>query len=217
VLARPDRRKWNRWLNRINSELAASATDRDVFRQWEAIVRGNPGLDINNRFMSFIWSAYFDRQVLVVRRQVQRNKQAVSLVRLLHEIADYSSHLTRRKFVSAYGRPESPRTLREGRRLFDGFAGRGQPHVSAARVRRDVDRLVRTSRGLNYLSDKWLAHSDVSRRWPRIGFRQLDRALDLLYSTWHRYHALVWGGPINADPKFLAGDDWQQVFDLPWR
>jgi len=89
--------------------------------------------------------------------------------------------------------------------------------VSAVRVQADAARLGRLSRGLKYLSDKWLPHSDTRRRWPRLGFRQLDRALDALYSTWRRYHVLVRRGPINADPKFLAGSDWQHVFDIPWR
>jgi hypothetical protein len=217
VLARPDRRKWTRWIDRISSEVVSSLVDREVYDQWSAVVRDNPKLDVNSRFMSFVWSSYFDKQVLVVRRQVQRNKQSISLVRLLHEVAEYGPHLTREAFVTSYTKPEFRDTWREGHRLFDTFAGRGGKHVSAVRVQADVARLVRLSRGLHYLSDKWLAHSDTRRRLPRLGFRQLDRSLDALYATWRRYHVLVRRGPINADPKFLAGSDWQRVFDIPWR
>ena len=217
MLARPDRRKWTRWIDRISAELVRSSVDREVFEQWEAVIQRNPSLDMNNRFMSLIWSSYFDRQVLVVRRQVQCKKPSISLVRLLHEVADYSAHLSRQAFVTSYTRPEFRDTWREGQRLFDSFAGRGGTHVSPVRVKADAARLTRVSGGLKYLSDKWLAHSDPRRRWPRLGFRQLNRALDALYDAWHRYHVLVRRGPINADPKFLAGSDWQHVFDVPWR
>lgn len=217
MLPRPDRRKWTRWIDRISAELVRSSVDREVFKQWSDIVEGNPNLDMNNRFMSLIWSCYFDCQVLVVRRQVKLKKQSISLVRLLHEVADYSSHLTRQAFMTSYTKPELRDTWCEGQRLFDTFSGRGGTHVSAARVRADADRLVRLTCGLMYLSDKWLAHSDSRRRWPRLGFRQLNRALDALYRTWQRYHVLVRRGPRNADPKRLAGSNWQHVFDIPWR
>jgi hypothetical protein len=182
MLARPDRRKWTRWIDRISNELSRSAVDREVFEQWWAVVQGNPALDINNRFMALVWSSYFDRQVLVVRRQLQA-KDSVSLVRLLKEVAAHAGSLK----------------------------------LSTDRVEADIKRLTRRSSGLKYLSDKWLAHSDPRRRWPRLGFKQLNKSLDTLYSLWHKYHEVVRGGPINADPHFLAGSDWQHVFDIPWR
>jgi hypothetical protein len=217
VLPQPDRRKWTHWIDRISAELARSSVDREVFKQWSDIVERNPNLDMNNRFMSLIWSCYFDRQVLVVRRQVHCKKQSISLVRLLHEVAGYSGRLTRQDFVTSYTRPRFRDTWREGHRLFDTFAGRGREYVSRDRVLADAARLVWLSRGLKYISDKWLAHSDPRRRWPRLGFRQLNRALDALYDAWKRYHVLVRRGPIDADPKRLAGSDWQHVFDIPWR
>jgi hypothetical protein len=217
LLPRPDRRKWIRWVDRIGGELTRSAVDREVFEQWEAIVKSNPALDMNSRFMSFIWSSYFYQQVLVVRRQVQPKPPSISLVRLLREVADYSTHFTRDVFVNRYARPVFPKEHREGHRLFDTFAGRAAPQLSADRVRADAARIVGVSRKLKYLSDKWLAHSDSRRRWPRLGFRQLNRALDALYEAWRRYHVLVRGGPIDADPNWLAGTDWQHVFDVPWR
>jgi len=193
-----------------------SSLDREIFEQWSNVVQANQDLDINNRFMVFVWTGYFDRQVLVVRRQVL-SKQSVSLVRLMNEVADYSALLSRANFLSGYAKPEYRQSWREAGRLFDSFAGKGGEYVSAARVRADSARLLRVSRRLKYLADKWLAHSDPRRRWPRLGFRELNRALDALYSAWHRYHALVRHSPMNADVKFLARRDWQHVFDIPWR
>jgi hypothetical protein len=136
---------------------------------------------------------------------------------LLHEVANYSSHLTREAFMSSYTSPEFRDRQREGQKLFNSFTVRRGSSVSPTRVHTDIARLIHQSRGLKYLSDKWLAHSDRKRHWPKLGFRQLNKALDVLYSIWHRYHVLIRGGAIYADPKFLAGSDWQDVFDFPWR
>lgn len=215
--APPDRRKWTRWIERITNEMSGSEVDREVFRQWWDIVQDNPRLDMNNRFTVFIWSAYLDSQTLFVRRQVKYDKQAISLVGLLHEIADHSSDLTRDAFLKRYTKPKYKDAWREGQRLFNSFAGRGKDHVSARRVHADIDRLTRLSRAFMTHADKWLAHSDQRRRWPRISVRKLDRVLDALYREWRRYHPLVRGGPIHSDPRFLAEQNWQRVFDFPWR
>ncbi len=48
------------------NEMVGSSVDREVYEQLWAIVESNPNLDVNNRFISLIWSSYFDRQALAV-------------------------------------------------------------------------------------------------------------------------------------------------------
>jgi len=215
--ARPDRRKWIRWIDRITDELTRSLVDREIFEQWWTIVQQNPNLDINNDFISFIWDSYLTKQVLVVRRQVKYNRQSISLVRLLNDIRESSKQITREDFMKDYSNPTFPDMWHEGRRLFDSLAGRGGKHISKTRVIADIKRLKHVSRGLMNYADKWLAHSDRRRKYPSLGFRQLNKSLDIIYKAWRKYHVIARRGPIRTDPKTMAGTDWQFVFDIPWR
>jgi hypothetical protein len=207
----PDRRKWARWINRIAEEVTRSAVHREVYRQWWEVIEANPRLAHNNRFVSLVWSSYFDRQVLFVRRQVDEKRPAVSLVRLLASVAVGAAHISRRPFVRAYG------AELEANVCFDSFAGRTGSVVLASIVQADMARLRSRSKVLKGYSDQWLAHSDQKRRWPSLGFKTLDRALETIYETTRRYEELLRRGPKVADPKVLAGTDWQHVFDSPMR
>ncbi len=218
MLKQPDRHKWVQWFERISDELVSSAVDRHVFDRWWAVITANPAVDVNNRLLALIWVSYFERQALVVRRQLRCDGQSVCLVGLMKEVAAYAPQLKRQEFLNSYTRPEYRDAWREAEVLFDGFAGRSDVDaVSPSLVQRDIDALQQAGGQLLDLADKWLAHSDRSRQWPRLSFPELNGCLDLLYDTWRRYHSLATLGPINADPAFLAGTAWEAVLDIPWR
>lgn len=219
---KPDRRRWIRWISRITNEVAKSAVERYIFDRWWAIIQSNPQIDINNRFIALIWSSYFDRQTLVVRRHVKVDRNSISFVRLLKDVAEHDKYITRHEFLQNYAnnpyfdKAQVQQNVCEASRLFDSFAGRGKPHISRSRVQKDINQLKRETRRLEYFADKWLAHSDRKRKWPRLGFKELNKALDLLFKTWQRYHEII-RGSISVDPAFLAGTEWEEVLTVPWK
>ena len=218
MLKHPDRGKWRMWLDRINGEMAASGVDRHVFDRWWSVIGSNAAIDVNNRFVGLIWSSYFERQTLTVRRQLDCDKQAISLVGLMREVAAYATQLHRADFLNAYTSPAYPDAWQEAQALFTSFADPAAADVvSGNAVQGHIDGLQSAFVGLQDLADKWLAHSDRSRQWPGPSFDQLSRCLDLLYATWRRYHALAGLGPIEADFGWLAGTGWEVVLDVPWR
>jgi hypothetical protein len=218
MLNHSDREKWRSWLERITDEMVASAVDRHVFDRWWSIIQVNPAVDVNNRFVALIWASYLERQALTVRRQLDCDKGAISLVKLMREVAEYAGQLGRHDFLNAYTKPEYVAAWRDAGALFDAFVDPVAPDlVSAAVVQGHIDSLRTASARLKRLADKWLAHSDRARAWPEPSFNDLNACLDLLYSRWRQYHALAALGPIDADIPWLAGTEWETVLDTPWR
>ena len=219
---KPNHRLWKQWIDRISQEMVKCACDRYVFNRWWSIIRDNPAIDINNTFLALIWSSYFQRQVMAIRRQVKINRESISLVRLLKDIAEHDIHITRQDFLRDYVNPHlnqafSRRTNREASKLFDSLAGRGRSHVSGVTVRKDIERLKRAASRLERYADKWVAHSDRKRRWPRLSFKELNKALDVFLGTWHRYHNIAWRGPVSMDPASMMGTEWEKVLTVPWK
>ena len=159
---------------------------------------------------------------MAVRRQVKCNKQSISLVRLLQHISEHEIQIEREEFIElnsnrAFGAALYQQHRREASRMFDFFAGRGKQYLSKERVLGHVSKLKRSAKKLEYYSDKWVAHSDQKRRWPRLRFDELNKTLDLYIDIWRRYHNIAWGGPIGMDAEFLAGTTWEEVLTIPWK
>jgi hypothetical protein len=219
---KPYRHRWVVWMKRISEEMVKCAFDRYIFDRWWFIINENPDIDINNTFVTLIWSSYFQRQAMTARRQVKIDRNTISLVCLLNDIANDDTYITRDKFLSYHVNPDLEqtcyqRTYREASRFFDSFAGRGKPHISGERVRRDIQRLKQVALQLERYADKWIAHSDSKRRWPRLSFEKLNKTLDLLIGMWKRYHNIAAGGPVLMDPASMAGREWEKVLTIPWK
>ena len=218
MLQHPDRDKWCSWLDRISDELIASGVDQHVFKCWWTTINANKAIDVNNTFIALIWASYFDRQILTIRRQLDCDKQAISLVRLMREVASYAGQLHREDFLKAYTRREYTEEWQAADELFSNFTDPSKPNsVSKDVVNAQIDDLKNASSDLLDLADKWLAHSDRNRQWPNLGFDKLNGCLDLLYTTWHRYHELAAIGPHEADFEYLAGSEWEAILDIPFR
>jgi hypothetical protein len=218
MLKHPDREKWQNWLERISDEMVASAVDRHVFDRWWSVIHSNPAIDVNNRFVALIWGSYLERQALTVRRQLDGDKDAISLVKVMREVAVYAGQLARDDFLNAYTKPEYTDAWREAEALFDNLVDPAVPNVvSPSVVTAHIEELRAASERFKTFADKWLAHSDPSRVWPNPGLNDLNACLDLLYERWHQYHSLAAVGPINADIPWLVGTEWETVLDMPWR
>ena len=219
--SKPNQRRLRGDLKRLSDELAGSTIDRYIFERWWSIISNNPKIRLDNRFIALICSSYFDRQTMVVRRQVK--KDSISLVRLLENVAEHNEYFTRHNFLKSYinnpylDKKQVQKNVSEAAQFFNSFADRGKPFVSRSKVQNDIIRLKRKAHMIEYYADKWVAHSDHRRRWPRFGFNKIHSTLDLIFKTWKRYHHIIMGGPVVVDAAFVVGSKWEEVLTFPWK
>jgi hypothetical protein len=218
MLKHPRGRIWIEWLDRILDELLASEIDQRVFERWRGVVVANKAIDQGNRLVGLICGSYMERQALTIRRQLDRNSAAISIAKLMEDVAKHAPEITRVDFLNGYTSPQFTETWEQGERFFDQFADPAAPHVvSASLIRGHVEELRKAAATFVALADQWLAHSDRGREWPAFTWDDLNACLSLFYRRWEQYRELVNCSPVVADVPELTGTEWEAILDIPWR
>jgi len=104
--------------------------------------------------------------------------------------------LTRQRYKGLY---KNSVALRFADRDFNKIArSEKASHVTAVRIRRNVRKIEAACAPVERLVNKVVAHTEEDRRKVgRIKYGQIDRAVDLLESTFQRYSLLVNGSVCN--------------------
>src|SRR5664279_2999656 len=89
-------------------------------------------------FFNYLGETYATVQMIAVRRQADKHPRGASLAKLLAEIAEHPSEITREFYVAEWGEDDAPRA----NKAFDVFAGVEGTHVAADAVRTDLEALV---------------------------------------------------------------------------
>ncbi len=195
-MANPLFRKWSRWLCRIErDQLHDLLINRHIFKQLQQCATPYRGSQTGAELSQWMVQNYVAFAATAIRRTIERpNKKwrSVSLRILLNDMAANDTVLTRDRFRRLYGR-----------RIRDLFADRDfericrkkdVKHLSATRIRRDILEIEKVCRPVERLVNKLVAHTEYDRR--RIGiikYRDLDRAIEILETTFRRYWLLVHG------------------------
>jgi hypothetical protein len=90
---------WQQWLDTITADVQDLLVKRHIFRRVGEIVMANLEIQQPGAFHEFLAGSYGAAAVLAVRRQVDDNSRAVSLLKLLVELRSRPDLVSRRRFV----------------------------------------------------------------------------------------------------------------------
>ena len=82
--------KWLRWMETIHNEMLALVADANIFWELQDLIRENPRIQKPNAFYSYLARTYLSHALIGLRRQTELQKDSISFVRLLDEIAKKS-------------------------------------------------------------------------------------------------------------------------------
>ncbi len=118
---------------------------------------------------------------LFVRRTVDRHPQAVSLIKLLDDIAANSDAVTIKAFAKFSPNPDLPEEFFENGVL--------KKKVILA----DIETLLKCTESVTANTDKWFAHWDEHRRKSKFNptFDDLHNAVDCIIEMYKRYYRLI--------------------------
>jgi hypothetical protein len=226
------RTKWRRWIARLEDEFHSLLMARATFDTVHGIVRSNPRIQTPYHFHVWLVHNYVFAVSVRIRRLMdlgtRKGQESVSLLRLLKEIENSSSAMTRRSFLwRCHG--EIRAAMGEE---FDRIAGSGRASLPSAVPRRDRERLERAHRRIRRWVDKRFAHLDqrnLSLKPPTMD--EMNRVVDLLAQTFLKYRLLLRSSSCILDPgrvhdpvrwydrKSLLPpwqEDWTSVFEQAW-
>ena len=79
--------KWLEWMEKIHNEIRALVEDANMFWEVQDIIRENPRIQKPNAFYSYLARTYLSHALVGLRRQTKLQKESISFVGLLDEIA----------------------------------------------------------------------------------------------------------------------------------
>ena len=204
--------RWKRWLQHIYNEIVEMALDRHVYREVRAMIASNTDLQVPSTFYGWMNRAYVADMAVAIRRQTDRDRRSISLLRLIQDVRDHPEVISRRRYVGLYD-PGRMRTL--GHRTFERYAGSGAIQINPTVIRKHERELLAAERKLRRFVNKHVAHRSrhPMRRLPTYG--DLDTCLDLLERLLKEYKLLIEGvGLSRVVPVFQY--DWKKPFRVAW-
>jgi hypothetical protein len=140
-----------------------------------------------------------------------RDSRTRSLIRLLSEIADHATELTR-DWWSARWWPEGDEPPKHYLERFDELS-LGGDHVDPAAVRADLERLAKVCKVVKSYVDKHVAHIDGDREsHGPVTLGEIHTAADTVYEVFHRWYQLV----TNAVLATPLAEPWEHGFTVSW-
>lgn len=224
--ATPTRRRWRRQPEICYRQVQDLAVRRHLFVEFRFLVEANPRLaKADSTFFDWLVLNYSDAMAIGIRRQVDPHRDAVSLLRILEEIAARPQLVSRTAFVARY-RGQRPRNtelgrleqdaLREiGHARFDEIVSKGRSSLSTADLRRDLRRLRVAEGKVRRFANRRVAHRDrrVVRSLPT--FAELHTAVDGIAEIVIKYGELLGlDEPRKLVPVWQS--DWKRVFRFAW-
>jgi hypothetical protein len=208
-------RKWRRWITTIDRVIVDSIReDKVVFDGYYGLVESNKVISSPWNFHQWALHNHGRSLMLQVRKLVDTDSQAYSLVRLLGQIANCPGAITRRSFVAAYPKHHRDLAVTNWARYVGGAAIDTLPKSVPLR---DIDSLKDLSERICILVNKEIAHLDRRRRVRKTGFDEIYEVLRKLVSIGAKYGDLL-GRPVADDlDNFVIAYDWMSIFDRRWR
>ena len=228
--------KWLKWMKTIHGEIQTLVQDANMFWEIQDIIRENPRIQKPNAFYSYLARTYFSHAAAGIRRQTELQKDSISFVRLLDEIAKKPEELTHDYFNSRHPHSNGPNLDQVVGKAgleavgivdssqpkeiikmdsFASYAEASGAYVCPQMVKDDKTRLESKARILAEFADKRIAHWDKRKLKVVPTFEELDDCIKLLDQTYVKYHFLFHAESIDTlMPTYQY--EWKSIFCEPW-
>lgn len=210
------RRKWKRWLERIEVELTELLISRHIFEGVREIVLDNKSIQSPGDVMNWMAKNYAHTTAIGIRKLMDPSrdpkKPSVSMFRLLEEIKKDHKAMTRKSHVHWYRKG----IKHVGEAFFDEVAGAGAASLPSSVAKTDLKKLSQAERRIRVFVNKRVAHLDqknTRRKAPTFG--ELRDVLPILEETYRKYKLLLTAHCSNPLLPIWTYD-WKEVFYRPW-
>ena len=234
----PKLEKWLRWMETIQGKIRGLLRDTNMFWEVQDIIRANPRIQKPSAFYSYLGRTYLSHALSGLRRQIKPQKDSISFVGLLDDIAKNPEELSRSYYRSLCAYPDGPDISQiemEGKEEleevgivdtsqlkdsipvddFAPYADAIGEHVCPQVLSDDLKMLKSAAENLEEYADKRIAHWD--KRKPKVvpTFGELDDCIKLLDKTYVKYHLLFYAESIDTlMPTYQY--EWKAIFLEPW-
>jgi hypothetical protein len=208
-------KKWINWLKIIESEIYDLVVTKDIFWQVQEIIKNNKAIQKPSIFYDYLGDTYISYTLIGLRRQIKKDNQSISFVRLLDEIAKNSEILSRDFFRSLYSSPIITKLPDLPDIDFDKYCGSSADHISREMVENDIKKIKDGAIKCEEIADKRIAHRDKRGLKNLLRFGDVDECIDLIDKLYCKYH-LIFTAEWTDSLKPTYQNDWKAIFNEAW-
>ena len=154
-----------------------------------------------------------DSKTVAIRRLVDRSAGTISVVRLLGEIANHSTVVTRERHVALWR--DAPWLDQQAHENYDRFADRTGDRLDRTLVRADQAAVTENVRVIETYVNDHVAHRAERPSAVRPTYQQMNEAIEAIAEVLRKYASLLRATAL-VEMEPIIQDDWQAPFRRPW-
>jgi len=206
--------KWGGWLKIIKDDVQTLYLSRSIFTGVIDIVKKNQKIDKRSMFFGFFTSIYIDSMVMGIRRQLKIQCDSISLAKLLTEIAEKPTLITRADYYELFDNFTSPAKAAIMEDGFNRFAEPTSLKIDDDRVRKDLLSLKPICKAAEEYADHCVAHWDKKAPSLDLTIEDTFKSLDNLGDLVQRYYGLFFASNLKLEP--IPQSPIFDIFQEPW-
>jgi hypothetical protein len=208
--------KWTRWINgTINNNVLTMHLQRDAWRKVSQILEANGQLP-DSYWWEFMRDTYATTQAIAVRRQADTHRDAASLGKLIEEMRDDATRVTRSFWIGLWRSPDDPIDRRVAERAWaDTYGGATGTHLDPAIPTADLAALTAAAANVKDYVDQHLAHADSVPTTVTLTLSDVHDAIDVIGELFRKYYTLLTAASY-VDLVPIIQHDWLAAFRQPW-
>lgn len=201
--------KWQRWQEQIENDVVYLLASRKIYKSYGEIVNNNSSVQSDGAlFHGWIKDNYVTFVAMSIRRQLDVDKDVISLSRLLADIVSNPESLSRKWHDSLYS---GFVVSGFGDQMFNESAGTGD-YIDLAIVEKDLSELKTAGENIKSLADRSIAHKTVKKK-PQLTFDDVDKCIETIKVITAKYRLLLTAKGGELEPTMA---DWQNIFTQRW-
>lgn len=209
--------KWTQWIDgAIKRNVLTMHLHRDTWREVSQIIEAHGELP-DSYWWEFMLDTYATTQAVAVRRQADIHKDVASLGKLIQEIRDDRSRLTREWWIGLWDSTDPWERQRAAHGWDTEYAGAVGVHLDPAIPTRDLDTLIAAAARVKAHVDEHLAHADASAVSATITvtLKDVHDPVGVIGELFQRYYTLLTAASMVVLVPAIQ-HDWMAVFREPW-
>jgi hypothetical protein len=204
--------RWNTWFDQLDAETINLVIQRHMYGELGQVVNSNPRLQEPNQFLFWLSVWYSSAMSVAIRKLVDPRNDIISYRRLLEEIRDNPTVISRSRFRRNFVDANYDEGLAD--LDYDSYVGAGREHLDPTIVKAELNELANKTAKLKLFVNKRVAHRDEKEFDAIPKYRDLDEAIDFLGVLHKRYFHIF--RCLGYDTLLPPLGDWKSVFRNPW-
>ena len=205
-------KKWLRWLKIVHDDVQQLLVKQNIFWEVQQIIKNNKELHKSSSFYDYLGDTYIAYITIGIRRQIKNNNQSVSFSRLLNELIEAPTVLSRKYYTGLYKGSVIEDIADKD---FNRFCNKGESYISKSMVIADLKKLNKTALIIEDFTDKRIAHHDKRKPKALPKFNEVDACIDVLDKLYVKYHLIFHASAMDTlMPTYQY--DWKEIFEVPW-